>query len=156
MARPRRERCWLRAQWIQDPAARTIRIACWPRLWPRRMRRNRDRAGAIRRNRFRRRRRGWEMWRRCGCADLYFSEKLDNPDDPTSAVEFYLTVEGQEPKMFDMNADEPNIVVQQGTVEDWIIENRSSELHDFHIHQLHFLLLDYMGKPVHEDFFATR
>lgn len=83
---------------------------------------------------------------------LYFSEKLDNPDDPTSAVEFYLTVEGQEPKMFDMNSSEPNIVAQQGTVEDWIIENRTSELHDFHIHQLHFLLLDYMGRPAHEDF----
>ena len=42
--------------------------------------------------------------------------------------------------MFDMNADAPNIVAQQGTVEDWIIENRSNELHAFHIHQLHFLL----------------
>jgi FtsP/CotA-like multicopper oxidase with cupredoxin domain len=83
---------------------------------------------------------------------LYFSEKLDDPNDPTSAVEFYLTVEGQEPKMFDMSSDTPNIVAQQGTVEDWIIENRSSELHDFHIHQLHFLLLEYMGIPVHEDF----
>lgn len=82
---------------------------------------------------------------------LYFSEKLDNPSDPTSAVEFYLTVEGQTPKMFDMNAP-PNIVAQQGTVEDWIIENRSQELHAFHIHQLHFLLLDYMGRPVHENF----
>jgi len=83
---------------------------------------------------------------------LYFSEKLDNPDDPTSAVEFYLTEEGQQPKMFDMNSSEPNIVVQQGTVEDWIVENRSSELHDFHIHQLHFLLIDYMGKRVTENF----
>jgi FtsP/CotA-like multicopper oxidase with cupredoxin domain len=83
---------------------------------------------------------------------LYFSEKLAVPDDPTSAVEFYLTVDGQEPRMFDMNAGIPDIVAQQGTVEDWIIENRSSELHAFHIHQLHFLLLGYMGKPVHEDF----
>lgn len=83
---------------------------------------------------------------------LYFSEKLVDPNDPTSAVEFYLTVEGQTPKMFDMNSTVPNIVAQQGTVEDWIIENRSSELHAFHIHQLHFLLLDYMGRPVHEDF----
>lgn len=83
---------------------------------------------------------------------LYFSEKLADPNDPTSAVEFYLTVEGQTPKMFDMNAAEPNIVAQQGTVEDWIIENRSQELHAFHIHQLHFLLLDYMGIPVHENF----
>lgn len=83
---------------------------------------------------------------------FYFSEKLDNPDDPTSAVEFYLTEEGKQPKMFDMTASEPDVVAQQGTVEDWIIENRSSELHDFHIHQLHFLLLDYMGRPVNESF----
>jgi FtsP/CotA-like multicopper oxidase with cupredoxin domain len=83
---------------------------------------------------------------------LYFSEKLVDPNDPTSAVEFYLTVDGQQPKMFDMNSETPNIVAEQGTVEDWIIENRSSELHAFHIHQLHFLLLDYMGRPVHEDF----
>lgn len=83
---------------------------------------------------------------------LYFSEKLAVPDDPTSAVEFYLTVDGQEAKMFDMSSDVPNIVAQQGTVEDWIIENRTSELHAFHIHQLHFLLLDYLGRPVNEDF----
>jgi FtsP/CotA-like multicopper oxidase with cupredoxin domain len=83
---------------------------------------------------------------------LYFSEKLVNPNDPTSAVEFYLTVEGQTPKMFDMNATTPNIVAQQGTVEDWIIENRSQELHAFHIHQLHFLLLDYNGVSVRENF----
>jgi FtsP/CotA-like multicopper oxidase with cupredoxin domain len=82
---------------------------------------------------------------------LYFSEKLVDPNDPTSAVEFYLTVDGEEPKMFDMSSDVPNIVAQQGTVEDWIIENRSQELHAFHIHQLHFLLLEYMGKQVKED-----
>ena len=83
---------------------------------------------------------------------LYFSEKLVDPNDPTSAVEFYLTVDGQEAKMFDMASETPNIVAQQGTVEDWIIENRSQELHAFHIHQLHFLLLDYMGRQVNEDF----
>ena len=83
---------------------------------------------------------------------LYFSEKLTDPNDPTSAVEFYLTVDGEQPKMFDMSSAVPDIVAEQGTVEDWIIENRSSELHDFHIHQLHFLLLDYMGRPVNEDF----
>jgi FtsP/CotA-like multicopper oxidase with cupredoxin domain len=82
---------------------------------------------------------------------LYFSEKLIDPNDPTSAVEFYLTVDGEEPKMFDMSSDIPNIVAQQGTVEDWIIENRSQELHAFHIHQLHFLLLEYMGRQVKED-----
>lgn len=83
---------------------------------------------------------------------LYFSEKLADPNDPTSAIEFYLTVEGQTPKMFDMNSTVPDIVAEQGTVEDWIIENRSNELHAFHIHQLHFLLLDYMGRPANENF----
>jgi FtsP/CotA-like multicopper oxidase with cupredoxin domain len=83
---------------------------------------------------------------------LYFSEKLADPNDPTSAIEFYLTVEGQTPKMFDMNSNIPDIVAEQGTVEDWIIENRSGELHAFHIHQLHFLLLQYMGQDVQENF----
>jgi FtsP/CotA-like multicopper oxidase with cupredoxin domain len=46
----------------------------------------------------------------------------------------------------------PQIVVRQGDVEDWIIENRSTELHDFHIHQLHFLLLESSGVPVNEPF----
>jgi FtsP/CotA-like multicopper oxidase with cupredoxin domain len=83
---------------------------------------------------------------------LYFSEKLLEPNNPNSATEFYLTVEGQTPKMFDPKSGVPDMVAKQGTVEDWIIENRSSELHAFHIHQLHFMLLDYLGKPVNEPF----
>ncbi len=83
---------------------------------------------------------------------LYFSEKLLDPNNPTSATEFYLTVDGQTPAPFDPHSGIPNIVAEQGTVEDWIIENRSNELHAFHIHQLHFLLLDYDGKPVNEPF----
>jgi len=46
----------------------------------------------------------------------------------------------------------PNITVRQGDVEDWIIENRSNELHAFHIHQTHFLLLKWYGIPVNEPF----
>ena len=83
---------------------------------------------------------------------LYFSEKLLEPNNPNSATEFYLTVEGQTPTPFDPKSGVPNIVAKQGTVEDWIVENRSSELHAFHIHQLHFMLLDYMGRPVNEPF----
>jgi FtsP/CotA-like multicopper oxidase with cupredoxin domain len=83
---------------------------------------------------------------------LYFSEKLVDPNDPTSATEFYITVDGQTPQMFDPKSAIPNIIAKQGTVEDWIIENRSAELHAFHIHQLHFLLLDYLGRPVNEPF----
>jgi FtsP/CotA-like multicopper oxidase with cupredoxin domain len=83
---------------------------------------------------------------------LYFSEKLENPSDPNSATTFYLTVDGDTPAPFDPTSDLPNIVVRQGDVEDWIIENRSTELHAFHIHQLHFLLLDWSGVPVNETF----
>src|SRR5580698_5503392 len=83
---------------------------------------------------------------------LYFSEKLSNPGDPNSATDFYITVDGQTPTPFDPNSEVPDIVVQQGTVEDWIIENRSTELHAFHIHQIHFLLLDWSGTPVDEPF----
>jgi FtsP/CotA-like multicopper oxidase with cupredoxin domain len=83
---------------------------------------------------------------------LYFSEKLLDPNDPNSATTFYITVEGQTPTPFDPSSSVPNIVAKQGDVEDWIIENRSTELHAFHIHQLHFMLIDWMGTPVNEPF----
>ena len=92
------------------------------------------------------------MWQPVRVRKLYFSEKLEDPGDPNSATSFYITVEGQTPRAFDPASEQPNIVVRQGDVEDWIIENRSTELHAFHIHQLHFLLLDWSGTPVNEPF----
>ena len=83
---------------------------------------------------------------------LYFSEKLEDPNDPNSATTFYLTVEGQVPTPFDPTAAAPNITVKQGDVEDWIIENRSTELHAFHIHQLHFQLREWSGVAINEPF----
>jgi FtsP/CotA-like multicopper oxidase with cupredoxin domain len=83
---------------------------------------------------------------------LYFSEKLEDSGNPNSATTFYITVDGQTPAPFDPASNVPNIVVRQGDVEDWIIENRSTELHAFHIHQIHFLLLDWSGIPVNESF----
>ena len=83
---------------------------------------------------------------------LYFSEKLEDPANPNSATTFYLTVDGQAPAPFDPAADVPNIVARQGEVEDWIIENRSTELHAFHIHQIHFQLREWSGAPVNEPF----
>jgi FtsP/CotA-like multicopper oxidase with cupredoxin domain len=35
-----------------------------------------------------------------------------------------------------------------GAVEDWTIENRSEEDHAFHIHQIHFTVLEINGQPV--------
>jgi FtsP/CotA-like multicopper oxidase with cupredoxin domain len=83
---------------------------------------------------------------------LYFSETLLDPNDPNSATTFFLTVDGSEPKVFDPASGIPDIVVKQGDVEDWIIENRSTELHAFHIHQLHFMLVTWDGVAVNEPF----
>ncbi len=83
---------------------------------------------------------------------LYFSEKLEDPNDPSSPTTFYITVDGQTPVPFNPASALPNIIVKQGDVEDWIIENRSNELHAFHIHQIHFLLVDWFGIPVNEPF----
>jgi FtsP/CotA-like multicopper oxidase with cupredoxin domain len=83
---------------------------------------------------------------------LYFSEKLLDPNDPNSATTFFITVDGQTPTAFDPAKNVPDIVVKQGDVEDWIIENRSTELHAFHIHQIHFMMIDWSGVPVNEPF----
>ncbi|HZR66775.1 MAG TPA: multicopper oxidase domain-containing protein [Terriglobales bacterium] len=72
---------------------------------------------------------------------LYFSEKLVDPSDPNSATLFFITEEGHEPKVFDPGNSDATITVQQGTVEDWTIENRSRESHVFHVHQLHFIVV---------------
>jgi FtsP/CotA-like multicopper oxidase with cupredoxin domain len=83
---------------------------------------------------------------------LYFTEKAQDPKDPNSPTVFYLTVDGRTPAVFDPASLEPNITVTQGDVEDWIIENRTLELHDFHIHQTHFQLLQWNGVPVVEPY----
>src|SRR5277367_1226385 len=73
---------------------------------------------------------------------LYFSEKPEDPKNPNSPTVFFLTVEGKTPAVFNPNSLDPDVVVRQGDVEDWIIENRSQELHNFHINQSHFQLLE--------------
>jgi FtsP/CotA-like multicopper oxidase with cupredoxin domain len=83
---------------------------------------------------------------------LFFSETPLDPKDPNSPTTFYLTVDGETPKAFDPSSGIPNIVTHQGDVEDWILENRSQELHAFHIHQVHFALMEFFGLPVNEPF----
>ena len=78
---------------------------------------------------------------------LYFSEVLSDPDDPNSPTNFFITVDGQTPTLFSP-VNPPAIVTTQGSVEDWTIENRAMENHEFHIHQIHFLLLEQNGVPV--------
>lgn len=79
---------------------------------------------------------------------LYFSEEFGGTNGP---IQFYITVDGQKQEVFKAN-EKPAITTHVGAVEDWIIENRALETHDFHIHQIHFMLLEVDGKPVlHQD-----
>lgn len=90
---------------------------------------------------------------------LYFSEiniasggrpPAKRPPDNDTHTLFYITVDGQRPLLYDPS-NPPAITTTQGAVEDWIIQNRSDEVHEFHIHQIHFLLREVDGKKVPED-----
>ncbi len=71
---------------------------------------------------------------------LYFSE--DNANQ-----QFFITVDGATPTLFSPT-NPPAITTTQGSVEDWVIQNRAQENHEFHMHQIHFLLLERNGVPV--------
>ncbi|MGC2694159.1 MAG: multicopper oxidase domain-containing protein, partial [Candidatus Angelobacter sp.] len=71
---------------------------------------------------------------------LYFSEVISDPSNPLSPTNFYITVDGATPTLFDPS-NPPAVVTTQGSVEDWTIENRATENHEFHFHQIHFLVL---------------
>ncbi|MEH2460868.1 multicopper oxidase family protein [Nostoc sp.] len=69
---------------------------------------------------------------------LYFSQTAAG----VQPEQYYITVEPNKPKVYDPNFKTPDITVQEGTTEDWIVENRSLVIHTFHIHQVHFLVLN--------------
>ncbi|HZW79979.1 MAG TPA: multicopper oxidase domain-containing protein [Candidatus Deferrimicrobiaceae bacterium] len=75
---------------------------------------------------------------------LYFSEEFAGTNGP---IQFYLTVAGQKQQVFQPN-EKPVITTKVGAIEDWTIQNRTLETHAFHIHQVHFMLLDVDGQPV--------
>lgn len=78
---------------------------------------------------------------------LYFSEVLSNPNNAASPTNFYITVDGAKPTLYSPSLG-PAIITNQGAVEEWTIENRSTEKHVFHIHQIHFKLQEVNGVPV--------
>ena len=79
---------------------------------------------------------------------LYFSEFIGaNKHEPGGAGKFYITVVGQSFQYYEPN-EPPKIITHPGAVEDWTIENRAREVHEFHIHQIHFQVIAIDGKPV--------
>jgi FtsP/CotA-like multicopper oxidase with cupredoxin domain len=77
---------------------------------------------------------------------LYFSEA----QAAGGGTDFFITEEGKASAVFDPSRERANITVRQGQVEDWRIENRSREIHTFHVHQLHFLVVARSLQPVTE------
>jgi FtsP/CotA-like multicopper oxidase with cupredoxin domain len=75
---------------------------------------------------------------------LFFSEEFAGTNGP---IQFYITVDGQRQKAFESN-EKPVITTRVGAIEDWTIENRALETHAFHMHQIHFRVLEVDGKPV--------
>jgi FtsP/CotA-like multicopper oxidase with cupredoxin domain len=68
---------------------------------------------------------------------LYFSEA----PAAGGGTDFFITEEGHAPQVFDPKRQRADITVRQGDVEEWTIENRSREVHTFHVHQLHFFVV---------------
>jgi FtsP/CotA-like multicopper oxidase with cupredoxin domain len=75
---------------------------------------------------------------------LYFSEATEGTNGPTN---YFLTVQGQQPAVFNPSLP-PAIITNVGAIEDWTIENHSSEEHAFHMHQIHFLVMAINGVPL--------
>jgi FtsP/CotA-like multicopper oxidase with cupredoxin domain len=75
---------------------------------------------------------------------IFFSEEFGGTNGP---IQFYITVQGQKQKVFEAD-EQPVITTKVGAVEDWTIENRALETHAFHMHQIHFLVMEVDGKPV--------
>jgi Multicopper oxidase len=73
---------------------------------------------------------------------VYFDENcpaIPNPAMPCTPNQFFMGVVGKPEHVFNPDLP-PDIVATQGTVEQWVIQNRAGENHEFHFHQVHFLV----------------
>jgi hypothetical protein len=70
---------------------------------------------------------------------VFFDENCPATSKTCTPTAFFMAVQGKPKHVFDPNLP-PDIVATQGTVEQWTIENRAGENHEFHFHQLHFLV----------------
>jgi FtsP/CotA-like multicopper oxidase with cupredoxin domain len=73
---------------------------------------------------------------------LYFSEVAP----ATGPQQFFITVDGQKPVVFSAD-NPPAVITTQGSVEDWTITNQATENHEFHFHQIHFMVLSQDNFP---------
>jgi len=123
------------SRWSHPPAPRSRARGC--------------RTGA-RRSR-RRRCPGWARWSRSARASFTFRRPAPIREPPESDAVLHHRRRRKAGRVRSRLAA-AEYRGPQGDVEDWIIENRSLELHDFHIHQLHFQLREWYGYEVDEPF----
>jgi FtsP/CotA-like multicopper oxidase with cupredoxin domain len=78
---------------------------------------------------------------------------------PPSVKRVAIFSETQKPRFF-INGksfnihSKPMFVVHSGTTEEWTVENVTNEIHDFHIHQIHFLVESVNGVKVEHPYWA--
>jgi FtsP/CotA-like multicopper oxidase with cupredoxin domain len=70
---------------------------------------------------------------------VFFDENCAATSTNCTPNQFFMAVQGKPEHVFSPDLP-PDIVATQGTVEQWIIQNRAGENHEFHFHQLHFLV----------------
>jgi FtsP/CotA-like multicopper oxidase with cupredoxin domain len=78
---------------------------------------------------------------------LYFSERRPPHGRDVENVVFFITVDGADEIAYDPD-NPPAITTTRGAVEEWIIQNRTAEVHEFHMHQIHFLVEEVNGVPI--------
>jgi FtsP/CotA-like multicopper oxidase with cupredoxin domain len=88
---------------------------------------------------------------------LYFSEtpsiegsRHKGGSRAAEPVNFYITVDGQFRHLYSSD-NPPDIITTKGAVEEWTIQNRSAEVHEFHMHQIHFLVQEVSGVKIPKD-----
>src|SRR6185312_11929054 len=87
--------------------------------------------------------------------NLYFSEysQIHVQQTPRGQrgeahpTRFFITVQGAKEELFDPN-NPPAIITTKGAVEEWTIENHTDEVHEFHMHQIHFLVEEISGVKI--------
>ncbi|GGF36574.1 hypothetical protein GCM10011611_48840 [Aliidongia dinghuensis] len=77
---------------------------------------------------------------------LAFAEYPHPGSDDLNDFYIFERKPGAVVRPYDMGG-EPAITVNAGTTEEWVVENWTNELHAFHIHQVHFRVLEVNGKP---------
>ena len=78
---------------------------------------------------------------------LYFSERRPPHAGEIENTVFFITVDGAKEQVYSPD-NPPAITTTRGAVEEWTIQNRTAELHEFHMHQIHFLVEEISGVAI--------